>query len=114
MQGQFQPDIKAILQAPLPGLTQTVNRGELYAIILLLEHIEPVAGECTIIYTDSQYCIDGYTAGADQQSATFNDDLWMRFFGQVSRHGRRLALIKVKSHMEVADATLRAPSSLKT
>ena len=102
--GDLCPEVSAYLQAPLCGMTQSTNRGELYAIILVLEMVVPCLDQITTIYTDSQYCCDGYAAGAQRQKAAFNDDLWARFFGQVARHQGRVSLIKVKSHLTLQDA----------
>ena len=104
--GNFAPDVDAFLRAPLPGLAQTVNRGELYAIIKVLEHVIFVPDRITTIITDSQYCMDGYRAGEAAQQAAFNDDLWHLFFRQVRRLDGLVHLVKVKSHMEVRDAVL--------
>ena len=103
-EGNLDPDFSAFMQAPLVGESQTVNRGELYAIITVLELIDPQKGEFTTIVTDSQYCIDGDTAGQAKQSSTWNDDLWNRYFKQLERHEHRVVLVKVKSHMDIYDA----------
>ena len=42
-QGSFAPVLSHLLSAPLLGEAQSVNRGELFAIILLLKQIEPEA-----------------------------------------------------------------------
>ena len=64
--------------------------------------------EHTTIFTDSQYCCSGFAAGLAKQQATFNDDLWARFFTQIQRHEHRVTLIKVKSHLDLHDATAGA------
>ena len=104
--GQFSPAISCYLKAPLPGPAQTINRGELYAIIKLLQHIVNVPGKITTIITDSQYCVTGYRAGESAQQARWNDDLWDLFFSQVRRLDGQVHLIKVKSHLEIQDVIL--------
>ena len=102
--GAFEPEVEAHLMGPLPGPTQTINRGELYAIVQLLKRILHRPGKTTTVYTDSQYCVGGYMQGAIKQLATFNDDLWEAFFAEVARLNRQVVLIKVKSHLEIQDA----------
>ena len=102
--GGLAPVLHSYLWGPLPGEAQTINRGELYAIIQVLTRICPVPGYVTTVVTDSQYCVRGWKAGQQAQMGAFNDDLWQRFFDQVERLGGEVQLVKVKSHLTLEHA----------
>ena len=83
------PVLKAWLVCPLPGPGQTVNRGELWAVIMVLEAIELEAGCVSTIFSDSKYVVGIYTAFEQTRSPPkpdFNDDLRMLLFKQMVRH----------------------------
>ena len=105
--GSIEPRITHIWRSNLPGAPQTVNRGELFAIISVLELIDPVQNVATIIYTDSAYCVRGFQVGRQAKKGSANDDLWTLFFLEVQRHqaeGGKVKLVKVPSHRDLQDA----------
>ena len=101
--GRLDPQILAYMEAALPDMTQTVNRGELYSIIQVLKRVLPDSSSITTIVTDSQYCVNGFAAGRKAQEIAWNDDLWSDFFDEVDRHGGKVFLRKVASHLELRD-----------
>eukprot|EP00972_Heterocapsa_arctica_P035838 5271107-Heterocapsa_arctica.AAC.1 len=52
-QGRLVCEPQRFLGGPLAGPRQTVNRGELQAVISLLQHICPSVGDWTTVYSDS-------------------------------------------------------------
>ena len=105
-EGNFAPVLAAHLTAALPGEVQIVNRGELYANILVFSRIRHVIGMVTTIYTDSAYCVKGHRQGALKQKGSFNDDLWQLYFEQVERLQSQVVLVKVKAHLKLDDASV--------
>ena len=99
------PRASVVLVGKLPGDPQTVNRGELSAVVRLLQRVEPEDGTDTIIWSDSKYVVDRARAqGGEECEAGFNDDLWQEFQQQHCRHHGRLQLRKVPAHRTLEQA----------
>ena len=61
-----------VVQGPLPGGKQTINRGELYALIQAMS-----SSEGWLIYvTDSAYVVRGLARLTQGKFARTNKDLW--------------------------------------
>ena len=93
---------KAFLGAGLAGRRQTVNRGELQAIISVLEKIDPQDQQQTIIYSDSFYCVRGARLPSGALALGSNADLWRAFHAQMARHQGRVIIRKAPAHKTIA------------
>ena len=99
-------EVTIVASGCLPGLIQTNNRAELYAVLQAL-----LVGASGCIYSDSQYVVDGVAriqlSGWVEAhwSKAENYDLWYRVFLCLQHDPGRWKLFKVKSHLAVADAT---------
>ena len=99
------------LGGALPGDRQTVNRGELLAVVAALGRIQPVPGVSTVICTDSLYTWRGaFDPEARDDGSNF--DLWMALKEQVDRHGGRVEFHKVPAHRTWADVDAGVISEL--
>ena len=90
----------------LAGPIQTVNRGELCALIQVLRCIKPDEGAWTTIYTDSAYCVRGADLPKGALLSGINGDLWAEWDAEHNRHGGRVCLIKVPAHCTVQDTRI--------
>ena len=90
----------------LPGVLQTNNRAEAYAVLQAL-----LIGRDGFIYTDSQYVVDGIEKLQvngwieAQWSTVDNYDLWFRMYQCLSMRPSRWKVLKVRSHQTITDAT---------
>lgn len=91
------PKIDNYLEASLPGEQQTINRGELYMVLLILEAICPIAAASsphpTTVHTDSQYVIDG-VARPSACHGFWHGDLWHALFAAIKQLGGRVIILK--------------------
>lgn len=72
----------------LPGVDQTNQRAELYAVMLALEYCVDHSNNSFIIYSDSMYCVKGYNEWIvgwlrnnwknSKGNPVANQDLWKR------------------------------------
>jgi len=85
------------LRGGLPG-KQTINRGELYAVIVAVQNL---AGELTIV-TDSAYVYQGVLRGP-QWRHRFNVDLWQEFWEAHRGFDGTMEFHKTKSHPTESD-----------
>ena len=92
----------AAFWGPLPGLVQTVNRGELLACVRVLERIgqNPCPGDGdTILCTDSSYVWKGFNIRGEKSTVIgSNWDLWERLWRGVDQLGGRVQVTKVAAH----------------
>ena len=93
--GSLPTTLHTLTMARLPG-TQTIQRAELYAIVVLCEHFQ----ECCI-YTDSMLAVIAFQRCRDARSFASlqsfdNGDLLWRLFQAV--RGGRQQVLKIKAH----------------
>ena len=89
---------------PVPGLSQTVPRGELYAILAVVERVKP--GETTVS-TDSLVNVHSYHKGRQACMQAENSDLWCQIFSLLDSRGIVLTLKWVKGHADDVDTFLK-------
>ena len=87
-----------MLSGPLPGPKQTVNRGELLAVVRLLARIDSSMPGWTNVYTDSAYVWKGACDPCKPQLNGDNGDLWMQFYVLRDELHGRVLVSKVKAH----------------
>eukprot|EP00974_Lingulodinium_polyedra_P012535 1210839-Lingulodinium_polyedra.AAC.1 len=88
----------------LPWEPQTVNRGELLGVIVILELVTPVPGATTRIWSDSKYVVGGVRVVLKYGAVGFNADLWHRFLGEYHRHAGAVEVLKAPAHRQLAAA----------
>ena len=82
---------------PLPGAVQTVPRCELFAIMVLLEHVSH--GVVTVC-SDSLVNVQFFKKGLLFASATTNGDLWRRIESAISSKHLVFRLHWVQGHLD--------------
>jgi len=82
---------------PLPGAVQTVPRCELFAIVVLLEHVSH--GVVTVC-SDSLVNVKIFEKGLLFASATTNGDLWRRIESAISSKRLEFRLHWVQGHLD--------------
>ena len=82
---------------PLPGEHQSVPRGELYALVQLIEQAERNT-ELTY-YTDNQYVHDAFNAGPIHQALCANTDLFRILFHNTINKAIKLIVKWMPSHL---------------
>ena len=90
--------------APLPGLLQTVPRGELYAMVLVVERV--LEGNLEI-RSDSKVNVDLFHKGRQACLASSNSDLWLRLWDVLGSREVCLEMIWVKGHTDDVDVANR-------
>ena len=93
------------LFAPLPGATQTVPRGELYAILVVMRHTQPDSEY--LIYSDSKLNVDLYLDGYDACMKSQNADLWEEVFDILRTRNVVLSLVWIKAHVDTPEEATR-------
>ena len=89
------PDFK--MHYPLPGLVQTVPRGETHVVLLVTNMLEEGA-EATQ-YTDNYQVYRVFVQGEKVALASANRDLWMQIFNNIRRKRLRFELKWFPSHL---------------
>ena len=79
--------------APLPGLLQTVPRGELYAMVLVVERVFEGNLE---IRSDSKVNVDLFHKGKQVCLTSSNSDLWVRVWEVLDSRDVFLEMVWVK------------------
>lgn len=93
---QHNPHFNA--STPLPGIIQTSNRAELYAVLLVTRHSELAA---TIdFFTDSKITKDTFYKGLHRAKLANNSDLWIELFDNIENKGITLHLYWMPSHTD--------------
>ena len=105
MHGTGAPVLQAVVGA-LPGPKQTVPRGELMALLRVLQLVDPVEGKVTIVGVDCAYVVDGFEAGQRHTMQGDNVDLWAQFWAEVDRHDSMVHVHKVPAHLKELDVLL--------
>lgn len=102
--GKLTTNVTHYLEASIPG-EQTINRAELHMVNCCLQAIDPVPGQWTTIVSDSDYVVKGYSdRGFARCCLGWNSELWDTFYSEVCRHGYRVILRKVYSHLGIFGA----------
>ena len=86
---------------PLPGEVQTVARGELLALVVLLRFAAPLA-EIDFV-TDNKGVFDKYNAGPKLAKLSSNCDLYHELFQLVFRKGLLVTVRWMPSHLKPED-----------
>ena len=85
------------------GITQTVNRGELQAVVNVMHQAQREGEErCITIVTDSQYVYGRWLRGT--RDTNENVDLWARFWEFVDQGCCMYALRKTRAHRDLQEA----------
>ena len=92
-----------IATGALPGKSQTINRGELFAFLRFL--VGTRGAEKALYVVDSSYVVKGVTRISAGRGHASNVDLWRLVQQELS--GRDVACMKIESHMSVADVLVR-------
>ena len=92
-----------IATGALPGKSQTINRGELFAFLRFLVGTRGFGRALYIV--DSSYVVKGVRRCLSGKGHSSNVDLW-RDVSQELR-GREVSCFKVESHMTVAEVLIR-------
>ena len=86
------------LHTPLPGDVQSVGRGELFALVLLLEHVD---AESSITFVTDNYGVYSvYINGKKAASNSANCDLWDIVYQLISGKRLPVALRWMPSHLD--------------
>ena len=99
-------DSVCIASGCLPGVVQTNNRAELFAICQALR-----VARCGHIYTDSKYCVDGFRKlqlfgwVEHDWARSENYGLWKRAWSELRGAPNRWQIWKVKSHRRIEEAS---------
>jgi len=97
-------DLTFAAHFPLPGDVQTVARGELYALLVLIRMASP--GSIVVFVTDNKGVYDKYNSGPTRASLSSNCDLYYELFQIVRNKQLKLTVRWMPSHLaDSADAT---------
>ena len=88
----FQPVVRCMAGAALQGSPQTVHRGELGAVIMVLHLVQPRDGATTRVWAGSLFVIGGARKAVARGNVGFNEDRRGDFLAQWRRHGGRIQL----------------------
>ena len=91
-------DLKFGVKGALPGPVQTVPRGELYAILIVVRN--GITNGSFLVYTDSEVNLKLYTKGRDNCLGSVNSDLWTKIFHNIDTKSHSLQLQFVPSHLD--------------
>ena len=84
--------------APLPGKLQTVPRAELYAILVVCQHV--VREGHIVIVSDSKLNVDAFNKGEPFCMTAANCDLWREVFDCIEKRALSLQLLWSKGHAD--------------
>ena len=83
--------------SPLPGGLHTVPRGELQALVAIVQNV--LFGDVTIV-TDSKINVDMFNMGPEHCKQSTNADLWQVFWQNVQDKQLQVEVYWVKSHVD--------------
>ena len=87
---------------PLEGEIQTVPRAELFAILTLVQHLQP--GSESIVVSDSKVNVDLFRKGKYPAMASTNGDLWQIMFDVLERNQVTIRLHWIQGHLDTVEA----------
>ena len=95
------PVVESGRYGPLPGLSQSVPRAEVYAAVYAIENCD---SEVITLISDNQYFVDTSAKSFKHVQCAANADLWERYF-DAKAIKKEVTVIKVKSHGSCEDVT---------
>ena len=96
----------------LPGQTQTVDRGELQALLLTVANVE--IGGTVDFFTESKITHDTFYKGIGRARFSNSADMWVQVFKYIGMKGLHVTLYWMPSHTDTAPKKLKiAPKWLK-
>ena len=85
----------------LPGAVQSVPRGELFAVVYLLQRVPPYSQ--IEFVTDNLKVHDTYQKGREHAQTSVNSDLYKELFDLIDHHQLRFTLRWMPSHLKPED-----------
>lgn len=86
--------------APLVGTAQSVPRAELYAVLVVVLHVQSGPSE---IRSDSKVNVDMFAQGQEACLNSVNSDLWQQIWSALTDRQVQLTFTWVKGHADNAD-----------